>query len=175
MVTLLAMTPVGDLAIPMAMTVYGLSPLSAYFFFLIGNVFSIFLLLLFLEIGSRWLFKNSYFFNRFFSALFAKTREKHSSQIEKYGPYILTALVAIPFPIAGRWTTAVIAFVFGIPFKKAFIHISLGTMIAGLISVMMVSAGITIHQHYGWQALLSILFVGGIVYFLYKRYINGKK
>ena len=171
-VIFLAMTPMGDLAIPLAITVYELSPLSAYLSFLVGSIFSIFLFLLFLKIGSRWLFKHSYFFNRFFSVIFAKTRDNYSLQIEKYGPYILTALVAIPLPTAGRWTAAVIAFVFGIPFKKAFIHISIGTMIAGLINLIAISAGIVIHQYYGWQALLSILLVIGIVYFLYKRYIR---
>jgi len=41
--------------------------------------------------------------------------------------------VAIPMPFTGAWTGALCAFVFGIPFKRAFPAIAGGVVIAGII------------------------------------------
>ncbi len=174
---LLAMTPIGELrlAIPVALTAYGLSPLSAYLISVLGNLTSVFLILTFLGVASRWLSKHSYFFNRFFAVLFAKTRSDHSIRVKKYGLYALTAFVAIPLPITGGWTASLMAFVFDIPFKKAFPMISIGVMIAGLIVLFASNTGIAINAYLGWQALLGIAFAVGIGYLLYNRFINGNK
>ena len=174
---LLAMAPMGGLifAIPVALTVYGLSSLSAYLISVAGNLTSSFLILIFLGVVSGWLSKHSYYFNRFFAFLFSKTRKKHSARVMKYGLYALTAFVAVPLPMSGAWTASLIAFVFDIPIKKAFPAIAVGVMMAGGIVLFASNAGLTIRDYLGWQVLAGIVFAAGIGYFLYRRFVNGTK
>jgi len=166
-----AMTPIGELraAIPIGLTVYQMNPLSVYCLSVLGNVFVVFLILVFLGAFSRWSSKNIGFFNRFFNWLFSRTRENHSSKVNKYGLWLLPLFVAIPLPVTGGWTGSLIAFVFNIPFKKAFPLISLGVMIAGLIVLFFTEAGIAIEKNFGWQVLVGILFIFFLSYGLYKK------
>jgi len=172
---LLAMTPVGELriAIPIGLTVYNLSPVSAYFISVLGNLFAVFLILVFLGSFSKWTAKNIYFFNRFWAWLFSRTRKNHNQGIKKYGVYILPLFVAIPLPITGGWTASLVAFVFGIPFKKAFPLISLGIIIAGIIVLYLSQAGIVISKNLGWQVLAGILFIIIVASLFYKKIKNN--
>lgn len=171
-----AMTPVGELrlAIPMGLTVYKLSPVVVYFFSVLGNLFSVFLILTFLGAFSRWTSRNIYFFNRFFNWLFSQTRKNHYDKVNKYGLYLLPIFVAIPLPITGGWTASLIAFVFGLPFKKAFPLIGLGVLTAGLIVSFLTMAGITLERYFGGQILVGLLLIAGISYWIYKRKKNNK-
>lgn len=166
-----AMAPIGELraAIPIGLTIYKMNPVIVYFLSVLGNLFAVFLILTFLGVFSRWSSKNISFFNRFFTWLFAKTRENHSTRVDKYGIWLLPLFVAIPLPITGGWTGSLIAFVFNIPFKKAFPLISLGVMTAGLIVLFVTKAGIAIENNFGWQVLIGVLFIFGLSWLLYKK------
>jgi uncharacterized membrane protein len=50
-----------------------------------------------------------------------------------YEGFALITFVGIPLPMTGGWTGALIAFVFGIPPRKALLHILIGVLIAGII------------------------------------------
>ena len=168
---LLAMTPIGELraSIPVALTIYHLNWAIAFLVSVIGNLIPVIFILLFLEPVSNWLFKKSAFFNKFFVWLFEKTRKKHSSKIEKYGAVGLATFVAIPFPLTGGWSGAILAFLFGIPFKKAFFSISAGVITAGTIVLAVVQSGIMIEKYFGWQMLLGVIMIIGISWFIYKK------
>lgn len=73
---------------------------------------------------------------KFFDWLFARTRRK-SASIEKYEALGLTVFVAIPLPVTGGWTGAMVAFLMGIPFWKSMLYILLGVMIAGAIMTVL--------------------------------------
>lgn len=170
-VFLWAMTPIGELrvAIPLGLTVYKMSPLAVYFFAILGNVFAVFLLITFLGSFAKWSSKHVYFFNRFFAWLFSRTKNNHRDKVEKYGPYLLPFFVAIPLPITGGWTASLIAFVFGMPFKKAFPLIGLGILAAGLIVLFLTKAGIILEKNFGWQVLIGVLFLSLFSRWFYKR------
>jgi uncharacterized membrane protein len=72
-------------------------------------------------------------FDRFFTWLFNRTRKKYYKKFEKYSGFALITFVGIPLPVTGAWTGAVIAFVFGIPPKKAVLDIFLGILMAATI------------------------------------------
>lgn len=171
---LLAMTPVGELrvAIPVGLTVYQLSPVSVYFIAVLGNILAVFLILAFLGTLSKWASEKNYFFDRFFSWLFSRTRKNHYDKVNKYGLYLLPFFVAIPLPVTGGWTASLIAFVFGMPFRKAFPLICLGVLIAGIIVLFTTKAGVAIGKNLGWQALIGILLISGFVYWLYNKRVN---
>ena len=170
---LLAMTPIGELraAIPIGLIVYQLNPASVYLLAVLGNLLAVFLLFTFLGILSRWTSRNIHFLNRFFGWLSFQTRKNHHNKVNKYGFYLLPFFVAIPLPATGAWTAAFIAFVFGMPFKRSFSLISLGVLIAGLIVLFLTQTGITIERNFGWQILVAIIFISGIIYWLYKKQI----
>ena len=166
-----AMTPIGELraAIPIGLSIYKINPATVYCFSVLGNIFAVFLILVFLGAFSRWSSQKFKVFNRFFTWLFSRTMENHSGKVDKYGLWLLPLFVAIPLPVTGGWTGSLIAFVFNIPFKKAFPLISLGVIIAGLIVLFLTQAGIVIERNFGWQVLIGILFVISLSYWLYKK------
>ena len=135
---LIAMTPVFELrgSIPMALGVYHLPVWSSYLFSVIGNIIPVIFILFLLKSVSDFLMRHSNLFNRFFSWLFERTRKKHSAKFERWEEFALIVLVAIPLPFTGAWTGSLCAFVFGIPFKKAFPLIVIGVIIAGLITTL---------------------------------------
>lgn len=141
---LLAMTPIGELrvALPIALTLYNMNWVWAFFISVLGNLVPVVFLLLFLGPVSRWLSDNSKFFRRFFIWLFERTRRKSNSKMEKYGPLALVSFVAVPLPLTGAWTGTIVAFLFGIPFKKAFSLIALGVVIAGGIMLALTQLGL---------------------------------
>lgn len=171
---LLAMTPLGELraAIPLGLTFYNLDPITVYLLSVLGNLFAVFLVLIFLGTFSGWISKKIHFFNW----LFNQIRKNHSDKVNKYGPYFLPFFVAIPLPITGGWTASLIAFVFKIPFKKAFPLIGLGILLAGLIVSLITFAGISIERYFGWQVLLGILLTIGLAWIIYNiSRIKNKK
>lgn len=134
---IISMLPVSELrgSIPVAIGIYNLNPLQAYFIAVIGNIIPVIFILKYIDLISEYLMSKSKFFNKFFTYLFEHTRKKHSNKFEKWGSLALITFVAVPLPITGGWSGALAAFVFGIPFKKALPLISFGIMIAGVIVI----------------------------------------
>ncbi len=133
---LIAMIPIAELrgAIPVALVNFNLPVWSAYVWAVVGNMLPVFFLLLFLEPIARWLSARGRVFQRFFDWLFARTRRKFSAGAQKYGLFVaLMVFVAIPLPVTGAWTGAAAAFLFGVPFRRAFLAILSGVLIAGVI------------------------------------------
>jgi len=132
---LIAMLPLGELraSIPIAMSVYDLSPWGSFFWSVLGNMTPVVVILWLLNPVSGFLRKHFKIFDKFFNWLFSWTRKRHTSKFEKWGALALITLVAIPLPVTGGWTGALAAYVFGIPFKKAVPLILVGVIIAGVI------------------------------------------
>jgi len=166
------MAPIGELriAIPLGLIVYNLDAVLVYLISVIGNLVPIILLLLFLKPISNWLSKKFKIFQLFFTWLFERTRKRYNHKIEKYGYLALVAFVAIPLPVTGGWTGAIVAFLFDIPFKKAFPLMTLGIMIAGIIVLAISKTGIIIEGYLGWQILISFLLLIGITCLIVNKF-----
>ncbi len=134
-VFLTAMTPVGELraAIPLALGVYKMPLLSAFFWSVAGNIFAVFAVLSLIKPLSEFLCSRWKIFDKITKFFFARTRKNFSSAQEKWGALALVVFVAIPFPATGGWSGALVAYLFGMPFWRAFFLISTGVFIAGLI------------------------------------------
>ena len=164
------MTPIGELrlSLPLALTVYRLDWGVAFLISVIGNLIPVLLILLFLGPVSKYLATNFKIFQRFFTWLFERTRRKHDSKIKKYGYPALVAFVAIPLPVTGGWTGSLIAFLFDIPFRKAFPLIASGVVIAGVIVSLLTKTGIVIEEYLGWQVLIGCLITIGFIWLILK-------
>ncbi|TFG35176.1 MAG: ligand-binding protein SH3 [Parcubacteria group bacterium] len=135
-ILLVSMIPIAELrvALPLALGTYHMPLTSALFWSFVGNMIPVFFILWFLAPVSEFLMKRSKAFERFFNWLFDRTRRKFEKNSQKFGVMIaLMLFVAIPLPVTGAWTGSAAAFLFGVPFRKAIISISLGVIIAAVI------------------------------------------
>lgn len=78
------------------------------------------------------------FLNRFVNFYLKNLQKRSQKTISKYGFWGLMFFVAVPLPGTGAYTGALIAEIFGMNKLKAFIAISLGVIIAGLIVTLAV-------------------------------------
>lgn len=140
---LLAMLPVNELrgTIPIAISIFGLQPLEAMIYSIIGNMLPIFFIVWLLPVLANFLSRRFKVFDRFFKWLFERTRKKFYEKYQKYGDWALVIFVAIPLPMTGAWSGAVAAFLFGIPYRKSILLILGGVVIAGIV-VTLLSSGI---------------------------------
>lgn len=142
-VLIIAMSPFFELrlAIPMGIFNYGMGVYQSMIISIIGNIFIVIPVMIFLEYFVKFLMKKNKLCNKLFTKIFDKTRKRHSEKMELYGELALILIVAIPFPGTGAYTGALIAYLCGIPPRKAFPFIAIGVIIAGLI-VTILSAGV---------------------------------
>ncbi len=133
-VFLTSMLPIIELrgALPMAINLLHIAWPKAFLISFIGNLIPVPFILLLLGPVVSILSKIKPLGN-FFQWLFERTRRKGSKVIEKYEEIGLLAFVAIPLPGTGAWTGALIAFLFGLDFKKSALVITIGVFIAGVI------------------------------------------
>lgn len=140
---LIAMAPIVELrgSIPIALEMYHLPLWSAYVFSVAGNMVPV-LLLPFVGTVSDALSRRSPLLWKFFAWIFSRTRRKHAKSFETFRDLALVMFVALPLPLTGAWTATLVAFVFGIPLRRAFPLILLGVIIAAA-AVSLITLGIT--------------------------------
>jgi uncharacterized membrane protein len=150
---LLGAAPISEVrgAIPLAIAAFHFSAFKAYFLAVLGNLLIIIPALFFLHKLSDFLMHRVYFINRFLSWLFERTQRLHQDHFHHYSwaPLALFIFVAIPLPMTGAWSGVVAAFVFGIPFWRSVLSISLGVLAAGIIVLAIAS--------FGWFTFNSLL------------------
>jgi len=129
----LAASPISELrgAIPVAITGFHIPWYYAFLLAIIGNLFPVPFLLLFLNTFSRFLSRVS-IFSRMFHWLSERTKRR-GKLITRYERIGLALFVAIPLPVTGAWTGSLAAVLFGLKFKHAFLSIFIGILIAGTI------------------------------------------
>ena len=123
------MMPISELrgAIPTGIAL-GLPPLGVFIISLIFNS----IIVLPIYFGLEFLYK--YFKKyKFIHNQIERIRKKGHNAMEKYEVWGLLLFVAIPFPLTGAWTGSIIAWLFDVEWWKAFIVISIGVLIAGII------------------------------------------
>jgi uncharacterized membrane protein len=118
-------------SIPVAINVFHFPWYYAFLLAIIGNMLPIPFILLFLN-GAIRLMKKITFTRKFVDWLFDRTWQK-SGMIQKYERVGLTVFVGVPLPFTGAWTGAIAATILGFSFKRAFISIFMGVIIAAVI------------------------------------------
>jgi uncharacterized membrane protein len=132
-VFLIATLPIVELrgAIPVAINTLDMPWYSAFALAFLGNLLPVPFILLFIDSITRGLSRIAVF-KRLLDWLFERTRRR-GRILERYKRIGLVLFVAIPLPITGAWTGSLLAVLFGIPFKYAFLSIAIGVIIAGAI------------------------------------------
>ena len=139
-----AMVPLTELrvSIPLGIGLFNLNPLLVLGVSWLGNIIPVILILLFLEPVTNWLRKFHKVFDNFFRWLFAHTHRRHSAKFDRWGSLALMIFVAIPLPITGGWTGALLAYLFGIKLRFAIPNILIGLFIAGVLVTFITLGGI---------------------------------
>jgi len=132
-VLIISALPIFELrgALPVALNVFHFPWYYALPLAIIGNLLPVPIILLLFNAISRGLSKIG-FFDRFLRWLFEHTRQR-GKIVEKYERIGLALFVAIPLPITGAWTGSLVAVLFGLKFRHAFLSIFIGICIAGII------------------------------------------
>ena len=142
----LSILPIAELrgGIPYAIA-NDLNPLLTFFICVGANILVFPIVFFFLEFLHP-LFLKIDLYKRLFDKFIIKTRFKVGKKIEKYGFWGLMIFVMIPLPVTGAYTGSFAAWLFNIPKKKAFLAVSLGVIMAGIIVTTIVLTGIEAFQ-----------------------------
>jgi uncharacterized membrane protein len=141
---LIAMLPIAELraALPIALLVYKLPLVSAFFWSVLGNMLPIIPIVYLIGPVVAFLTKHSKLANRFFSWWFNRVRYQFEKKSLRYGlRAALVIFVAIPLPLTGAWSGAVASFLFGVRPRRALILILFGVIIAGIIVTLLTRGG----------------------------------
>ena len=138
---LLSLLPIAELrgGIPFAL-LNDIHPVTAYVVCCAANIlvfpFTFFFLGFFHEkfLVIKW-------YKSLFDKMVERTRRKTQSYIDKYGFWGLMVFVMIPLPVTGAYTGSFAAWIFGVKRRKAFLAVSLGVLIAGVIVTTVVLTG----------------------------------
>ncbi|PIP18917.1 MAG: ligand-binding protein SH3 [Candidatus Omnitrophica bacterium CG23_combo_of_CG06-09_8_20_14_all_41_10] len=141
--------PISELrgAIPLGLY-FGMPISKAFFLAVLGNIIFIAPALFLLEPVSLVLRKFR-LWSRFFDWLFERAK-KNSDTIQKYETLGLLIFVAIPLPMTGAWSGVIAASLLKIKFRYAFIAITLGVIIAGIIVSSLCALGL-----FSWKAVAN--------------------
>jgi len=102
------------------------------------NILAIFIAFYFLDNIHNFLLKNRFYKKRFESYLerFQKKVDKFERRYSALGFLALTFFVAIPLPVTGAWSGALLSWILDLDRKKSILSISLGVIIAGILMLL---------------------------------------
>jgi uncharacterized membrane protein len=132
---LLAMIPITELraSIPIAIEVFHLPVWKAILFSVLGDMLPVTFILILIKPIHNWVVKHPKIFGVIITRALNRAERKLAGKYAAWGALALTIFVAIPLPFTGAWTGSLAAFVFGVPFKRAFPLIFLGVIIAAFV------------------------------------------
>ena len=145
----LSLMPVFELrgGIPFAI-ISGIRPLPAFFICIIANFFVIPIVFFFLDHIHKFFMKINLYktlFNKYINSK-RKKIEKHIGT--KWEFIVLMLFVGIPLPITGAYTGTIVAWFFGIERKKAYLALSLGIIMAGMIVTLVSLLGLEVFSFF---------------------------
>ena len=136
-----SMLPIAELrgGIPYAIA-NDISPLAAYFICVGANLMAFPIVYFFLSFLHPIFLKVS-IYESLFEKFVVRTRKKVENNIEKWGFWGLMVFVMIPLPVTGAYTGSFAAWLFNFRKREAFLSVSLGVVIAGVIVIAICVSG----------------------------------
>jgi uncharacterized membrane protein len=137
--TLLAtVLPISELrgGIPLGISL-GLPPWSVFLMAVIANVLIFFPIFFALRLFYDKVLYRIPLFDRYLDNL----RKRGKPKVEKYGFWGLFLFVAIPLPITGAYTGTILAWLLGMDWRRAFLAVGLGVIVAGVV-ILLITLGI---------------------------------
>ena len=135
--------PITELRGGIPLAVYrGIGIYSAFIICVMANSFVIPLVFFFLD-HLHGIFMQNRYYNKIFNKYIENKRDLLEKHIDtKWEFFALMLLVGIPLPVTGAYTGTLLAWFFEIPRKRAYLALTIGIVIAGLIVSLVVLFGI---------------------------------
>lgn len=133
----LSVLPISELrgGIPYAIA-NGINPWLAFLICVIANSLVTLIVFLILDFFHHKLLKWN-FYRRNFERYVERNRHKLEKHVgTKYESLFLAIFTAVPLPLTGAYTAAILAWFFGLKRWRSFVAISIGVVIAGLIMTL---------------------------------------
>ncbi len=132
---LLSALPVTEsqLAIPVAVLSWKLSPPFVYMLAMFGNALPIIPIFFGFSAVRAWAERHAQWSVQWLDKLLARAHRKFGADFEKYGVLGLIVFMAIPFPGTGVWTAVLAAVALKLPWQRAIPAIFCGMCIVGAI------------------------------------------
>ena len=115
----------------------GLDPLFTFFVAVVANALLFFPIFFALRLFYDKFLSRIQIFNRYLDSV----RRRGKPKVDKYGFLGLALLVAIPLPVTGVYTATILSWLLGMDWRKAFVPIALGVVVAGII-VLLITLGV---------------------------------
>ncbi len=139
----LCLLPISELRGGLPYAIFnGINPVMAYFICVVANFLVIPMVYFFLTFFHGHFMKWN-FYNKLFNRYIENKRNNFKKYVgTKFEFIALMLFVAIPLPITGAYTGTIVAWLFGLKKKKAYLALGLGVLIAGLIVTLVSVLGI---------------------------------
>ena len=143
----LAMVPISELrgAIPLGIG-YGIPWYECYILCCIANLIPVPFILLLIKKVIKWMGESKVEFFKKVSAWIQNKADKNTDAVNKYGIFGLMIFVAIPLPMTGAWTGALVAAVTDMKFSRAILSCICGVLIAGAIVTLISTGALSVFQ-----------------------------
>jgi uncharacterized membrane protein len=137
-VLLFSISPITELrfGIPYGIS-KGLDPWFTFFIAVIANALIFFPVFFALRLFYDKLLSRIPLFNKYLDSL----RKRGKPKVDKYGFWGLALFVAVPLPLTGAYTGTILAWLLGMDWKKAFLAVGLGVIVAGVV-VLLITLGV---------------------------------
>ena len=138
LVVLASASPISELrgGIPLGIGL-GLEPALTYVVAVVTNILVFFPARLVLNVFYRSVLHRLPLFDRYL----LRVRERGKPTVDKYGLLGLMLFVAVPLPITGAYTGTILSWLLAMDWRRAFIGVAAGVVIAGII-VMLITMGV---------------------------------
>jgi uncharacterized membrane protein len=148
-IILLAMSPIGEvrLSIPVAILYYEMGWAQAFTWSLIGNLAVVPILHWFYPALEKTL-RRIAFMDRLIERIYVRTRRRYTDRVRRYQEFAVFGFIATPVPGTGAWSGALVAYIFGFPFRSAAEFYYAGIVASCLLTALLVHYGVL-----GLQAL----------------------
>lgn len=141
-VVVLAFSPLGEVraSVPVAMLHYGMGWGEAVVWSLLGN--------LAVAPAAAWAYprleawlRRSPRIDAGLTRLTDRTRRRHGARVQRLQAAAVTGVIAVPLPGTGAWTGVLVAHLFGLRWRDAWMHYYAGVVIATFLVTVLVASG----------------------------------
>ena len=141
---IVSMLPVVELrgAIPLGSLAFKIPWYWCYILSVFGNLLPVPIILLFVKRAIEWTKKTKHL--KKLGLWLEKKASKNTPKVQRFEVFGLMLFVAIPLPMTGAWTGALVAALTGMKFKNSMISIVGGVLIAGAIVTLIIQGGLTV-------------------------------
>jgi uncharacterized membrane protein len=133
-VLLATVSPISELrgGIPLGVLRYELDPLLIFCIAVIANALIFFPVFFALRLFYDKLLYRIPLFDKYLNNL----RRRGKPKVDKYGFWGLFLFVAVPLPLTGAYTGTILAWLLGMDWRRAFLTVGLGVLVAGAIVLL---------------------------------------